>query len=145
MLSLIACLAATICFALLLRTPARVLPVVGLIAMAGYGVFLLSGPRLAGYFASALLIAALSEVAARLLRMMSTQFIVCGLIPIVPGLVLYRAVVFLAEKDFVNAGAQALEALGGFGAIALAITFSTAIFNNFHPFHLRLKRRKPSA
>lgn len=142
MLSLVGCLIATICFALLLRTPVRVLPAVAFVAVVGYAIYLIMGGTLSAYFVSALVIAILSEIFARIKKMTSALFVVSGVIPIVPGMLLYRAVVLLAEDNTAKAGQAAIKALLGFGAIALAITIATAVFNNFHPMMLRLKSKK---
>jgi uncharacterized membrane protein YjjB (DUF3815 family) len=141
-LSLLGCFVATICFALLLRAPVRSLPSVSLVAMAGYAVYLIMGDNLGSFFVSALVIVMLSEVFARIKKMTSALFVVSGLIPLVPGMKLYRAVVLLAEGNSAQASLEAIKALSGFGSIALAITIATAVFNNFHPTLLRIKKRR---
>lgn len=127
---LIGCLMATLFFAELLRTPRSTMLYTGLISICGYIVYIAMGMTTTAFFASSLIVSLLCEVVARIKKMTTTLFLVCGIIPLVPGLGLYRAVMFLAQNRYLDSLKTAVEALTGIGAIALAITFSTMLFSN---------------
>jgi len=115
---------ATLCFCPLLKLPARALLPVSLLGAAAYAGFLLlrDGLSLSGTLALFLAAAAsalLCEILARRMRMIVTVFLSGALIPLVPGLALYRTMRELLYLQYESALAQGLAALGTVGAIAL--------------------------
>ena len=102
----------------------------GLIGTAGYVVFVLLSQTTMAYFFGTLIIAILCEIAARLLKKTSTLFLISALIPIVPGIGLYRTMRYLVENNMSMAAQVGSETLMGVCAIALAITVSSIIFSN---------------
>lgn len=135
---LLGCMLATIFFAMLLDQPWDTLIYTAIISVLGYITYLLLGQGVPAFFISGLLVGFLCEIIARLKKKTTTLFLISGIIPLVPGLGLYRSAILLAEKDYYGALQAAVEALGGIGAIALAITLSTMLFSNIR-FH-----RKPT-
>lgn len=127
-----ACVLAGVFFALLLRQPKRTLVFTALIGLNGYLAFQLMGQTMLAYFVSALLIGLLCEITARIQRMATTLFLISAIIPLVPGLGLYRTMTFIARHDYSRALATGLETLAGIGAIALALTLATALFVHIH-------------
>lgn len=126
-----ACMAATVFFALLLEQPRNTLLHTALISSCGFIVYvLLVEEGLPAFFWSGLTVGILCEITARIKKVTATLHLVSGIIPLVPGLGIYRAIMFLAEKDYHNAMRSAVDALGGIGAIALAITLSAMVFSN---------------
>jgi len=75
----------------------------------------------------------LCELTARAVQRTTTLFLISSIIPLVPGLGLYRSMMALAGQDYQNALAIGIETLAGIGAIALALTVATALFNSFKP------------
>lgn len=134
----VSCMAATVFFALYLEQPKNTLFLSALISGFGYVVFILMGKEgMGAFFFSGLAVGVLCEITARLKKMTTTLYLVSGIIPLVPGLGLYRSMYFIAEKNYDMAGRTAVDALGGIGAIALAITLSAVIFSN-----IRFNRKK---
>lgn len=134
----LACMAATVFFALLLEQPKNTLFHTALISSSGYIVYILMGRGgMDAFFLSGLTVGVLCEITARLKKKTTTLYLVSGIIPLVPGLGLYRSVIFLAQKDYDNAIRTAVDTLGGIGAIALAITLSAMVFSN-----IRFKQQK---
>lgn len=114
---------ATMFFCTLLNVPRRAVPVASLLGAASHGAYLLmlslgSGEVLALFIASAA-VAILCDVLARRMRMITTIFMCAALIPLVPGLGLYRTMSLLLEGDPAGGLAQGLQTLLAIGAIAL--------------------------
>lgn len=139
-MQIIACFVATIFFAILLHQPFRTIIFSALIGTAGYTAYMLLDQNAVAYFAGTLIIAVLCEITARILKKAATIFLVSALIPIVPGIGLYRTMRYLVEDNMVMAAQVGSETILGVCAIALAITFSSIIFSNIHP----ARDRKPS-
>ncbi len=128
------CFFATLFFAMLFNQPPRFILVSALVGTAGYTVFVLLRQSTLAYFFSALAIGIASEILARLLKSTATQLITCSMIPIIPGLGLYRTVRFLTENEYSMAAHTGIETVLGICAIALALTFSTLLFKRTaHP------------
>lgn len=125
-----ACFVATMFFSILLNQPPKTMVFSGLIGTAGYVVFVLLSQTTMAYFFGTLIIAILCEIAARLLKKTSTLFLISALIPIVPGIGLYRTMRYLVENNMSMAAQVGSETLMGVCAIALAITVSSIIFSN---------------
>ncbi len=133
-IQLIACFMAAVSFSFLLHQPRGTIIASSLSATAGYAVYLLLDKSTIGYFAAALLIGISCELCARIMKRVATLFISSALIPLVPGLGLYRTIRFLTEGNYRNAVSTGTETLLGLCAIALAITIATTAFSNFHGF-----------
>lgn len=123
----LACMAAAACFGTLLRQPKGTLLYTAVIGMVGYVVFQLVGD-LPGFFISGLCVGLLCEMAARLARKTTTLFLISSIIPTVPGLGMYRSMMALSQHNQEAALSIALSTVAGIGAIALALTISTAFF-----------------
>ena len=139
-LQVLSSFAAAACFSVLLYQPRGTVIVSSLIAAAGYGLFLLLGQTTAGYFFATLLIAVCCEVCARIMKRVATLFITSSLIPLVPGVGLYRTIRYILEAHYDQALSEGTSTLMGICAIALGITFSSLFFAN-----LRKKQQKKSS
>ena len=124
-----ACFLATVCFSFLMNQPLRTVLPSAFIAAGGYLVFLLLGETTAAYFVSAFLIAVACEMLARKMKTGATLFITSAIIPLVPGLGLYRTMFYLSQDYITTAGEIGSDTILGISAIALAITFSSILFN----------------
>ena len=112
-----------------MNQPLRTVLPSAVIAAGGYVVFLLLGQTTAAYFVSAFLIAVICELLARIMKTAATLFITSTIIPLVPGLGLYRTMFYLSREQFSLAGETGAETILGICAIALTITFSSILFN----------------
>lgn len=132
---LIQCLSsmfASAAFGWLLGQPKRTMLYTSLIGLNGYVLFLLMGQNAMAYFISSLVVGLLCELTARVTRMATTLFLVSAIIPLVPGLGLYRAVMYLAGDNYAMALSTGVETVTGIGAIALSLTISNMVFSNIH-------------
>ena len=91
---------------------------------------LLMGQTAMAYFVASLAVGLLCELTARVTRMATTLFLVSAIIPLVPGLGLYRTIMYIAEDNFSMALSMGVETVTGIGAIALSLTIATTIFSN---------------
>lgn len=130
-IQILSCAAAAFFCALLLNQPKKTMPLSSLIAGLGYGFFLLLGQSALGYFFATLFIGIACEVCARLTKKISTLFITSALIPLVPGVGLYRTMRYLVEGEYTMAASCGAETLMGICAIALGVTISSILFANF--------------
>ena len=127
-----ACFAAAVGFSLMLNQPRGTILVSSLVAAAGYGMFLLLGQSTAAYFFATLLIAVSCEICARIMKKVATLFLTSALIPLVPGVGLYRTMRYIVEGAFDQAVKTGTDTLLGIFASALAVIISSLFFVNFH-------------
>ena len=124
------CLLATMAFCVLFHAPKKAVLLSAAIGVGAYGVYLAlrqaTGDTLA-YFAAACLIGGTAECCARALRMPATIFICASVIPLVPGLGLYRTMLSLVEGDLPTAGRLGADTLLALGAIALALAVTSLV------------------
>lgn len=80
------------------------------------------------YFVATLVISALCEIEARLMRMPSSVFLLTALVPLVPGYTFYRAMLALVENNGMAAASYGLEAVQIVAAIAVGAAVSSALF-----------------
>lgn len=124
------CFLAALFYSITSNQPRRTILLSSLIAFMGYGIFeLLNGTTLAYFFAT-LAISVLAEICARLTRTIATLYNVSALIPLVPGVGLYRTMRFIVERNLQMASQVGVETLMGIFAIALAISLSSVLFSN---------------
>ncbi len=116
---------ATLGFGVLLHAPTRALWQAALAGMAANGCYYALGalhlPDPAAIFAAALGASLLAELLARRMKMAATVFITLSIIPLVPGLALYRAMAALARGESEAGLSQGVSAMTSFLMIALGI------------------------
>ena len=83
----------------------------------------------AAMFVGALLAAAGAQMAARRLRMIATVFVTIAILPLVPGLGLYRAMSALGQGQTGGGLGIAVQTMGLFLMIALGIGLGSALFS----------------
>ncbi|MDF2686305.1 MAG: threonine/serine exporter [Clostridia bacterium] len=122
------CILATVSYSILMSVPKRAIIWASSLASIGYIIydiiFILGKQELLAYFTATLFIAIAGEGLARILKMSSIMFIFPAIIPLVPGIGLYRTMLMLVENDFNNflrAGTQTLFIAGSIAA-AIAVT-----------------------
>ncbi len=81
----------------------------------------------ANFFATVAL-SLLSELAARVFKQPVTIFVIPGIIPIVPGLGMYKGMTKIIENNYEGGVNTLLTAGMDAGAIALGMMFMTSIF-----------------
>ena len=133
-MQIIGCFFGTVFFCVLLNQPVKTMLYSGIIGTLGYIVYVQLNQSTVAYFFATLTIAILSEIAARFFKKAATLYLVSALIPIVPGIGLYRTMRYLVEDNTSMAAQVGIETLMGVCAIALAITFCAIIFANIPRF-----------
>jgi uncharacterized membrane protein YjjB (DUF3815 family) len=114
------------------RGPLRAVPAAGLagvLGWAGYdGLTFLGAPEMLRAFVGALLVGAAGEWMARRLKEPTTMFIVPGLFPLVPGLMAYNGMLYLAREEMVSAAQTLTRTAFYAGALAAGLALPPAIF-----------------
>lgn len=126
----VAALFASAFFGELLQQPRGSIPYTALIGLNGYIIYLLLDGSTLAFFVSALAVGLLCELTARIRQRATTVYLVAAIIPLVPGLGLYRTMMFIAADNYSQALATGVQTLAGLGAIAVALTISTTVFAN---------------
>lgn len=123
---------AVISFAVLLESPKRLIPYAGITGMAGWIGFLFAQMYIDSIvvvaFLSAVIIAVLSHIFARVLKSAVSVFFVAGILPIVPGGSIYRSVYYLIHNEQSLSDFYFAETLQIAGSIALAIFLTDSVF-----------------
>ena len=121
---------ATSGFAILFDLRIRDLPLA--VAGSSLGWLIFSGLRAAGdpalgYFAAAAAIGVVSEAGASLLRKPAFLYIVCAILPLVPGSGMYNTMLQSVRGDFPGTMAIGFATLQAAGAIAAGLAVSSAL------------------
>ncbi len=123
---------AVITIAVLNGVPKKYLVYSGTVGAAGWAVYLfmryMGTNEAMAMFVATLIVAIVSHVYARVLKAPVTLFLVCGILPLVPGVAMYRVVYYLLISDTVTAGHYAVTTASVTGAIALAVFFVDTVF-----------------
>lgn len=107
------------CIGIMLNAKIKIAALGAFIAGVCYGVFVLCGSSMSGYFIGSLILTLLSEIMAKIAKTPSTLFLIIGIYPLVPGVGIYKTVMQIIEADY----AQALKTGGAtFVNIALMAT-----------------------
>ncbi len=93
-------------------------------------------------FIGALLGSVLAQYCARRMRMIATVFIVLAIIPLVPGLGLYRCMSFLAQQMYSEGAAAGVGAMADIVMIALGVAMGSYLFRLYMQFTLRREGAK---
>jgi len=121
----------TVALAVLFRVPRRALAagmVLGVVAFLVYNLTKAwSGSEHMAVFFGAAAGALLGELLARRMRMAAIVFITPSLLPLVPGVGLYRTMFFVVQGDLGAAGALGAETLITLGLMAVAVATATLV------------------
>lgn len=134
-LKLISSFVGTLGFAIFMHAPKKAwLPAsaIGGVAYALYWVLIQLGvSAVLSIFIAALLGSVLGQYCARKMHMIASIFVLLSMIPLVPGLGLYRCMHFLAQEMY-SAGADAgVRAMVDIVMIALGLAMGSFIFRMF--------------
>ena len=133
----------TMGFAMLVHIPQRALPVSGLIAVLSYLVYWgfvrlgLSDPT--AIFLGSLFGSVTGQLTARKMKIIGTVFLMSAIVPVVPGLDLYRMMAFLGQNRIADGANMGIRAMITIGMIALGLGAGALIDRITH------FRKKPSA
>ena len=141
-IQLIACGIAAASFSVLLHQPRSTILVSSLVSILGYSVFLLLKQSTIAYFLASLLIGICCELSARLMKRVATLFVTGAIVPLVPGVGLYRTMRFVVDGEYSRAVQTGAATLLGICGIAMAITISSVLFSAF--WHRKANQRGAS-
>ena len=134
-IQLVAAFVGTVGFSALFGAPRRFYLYCGLAGMAGWAVYLFvsTGHSVVGAaFFAALTVAAISHVMARLRHCPVTVFLICGIIPLVPGGGIFWTAYYLVTDQLRLAAETGFVALKVTIAIAGGIILASGIINRCH-------------
>jgi uncharacterized membrane protein YjjP (DUF1212 family) len=118
-------------FGLLLSAPKKAVNWGGILGAVGYTLYWLcmqSGmAETAAMFLGALAAAIGTQIAARRFKMIATVFVTIAILPMVPGLGLYRAMSALAQGQLASGGAIAAHTMALIVMIALGIAMGSTL------------------
>jgi len=130
------CFIASSFFSVLISTPKRGIIPASLLATVGYilydAVFVTTGREVMAYFIGTLFIAIVGEVMARILKMPSIMFTVPAIVPLVPGVGIYRTMLYLVEDNYSMAVRQGTTTLFIAGAMAVAIAAASILVRDVY-------------
>lgn len=133
--------AATVCFSILFNVQRKHITICGIVGAAGWAVYILGHNM--GYsdvlstFIGALVVAQASYFLAKHRRAPVTVFLISGIIPLVPGIGLYRTMYSLLFAEYNKALEYALITFQMSGVIAAAIILAALL-----PLLFRSRRQK---
>lgn len=125
MLSIFSAWISTIGFSILFHVRKKHLLICGSVGAAGWAIYLLGEKKgfssVLSTFLAALLVTQLSYILAKKLKTPITVFLITGILPLVPGLALYRTMYSLMILDYAAAIEYAILTFAIAGVIAGAI------------------------
>ncbi len=119
--------------AYLLHSPKKVVIPCSLTGLGGYLVFVLCFKvaglgEIFGYFLGTVVVTFICEIAARIMRMPATIFLLPSLVPLVPGYQFYCAMLGLVQDDGTFSASYGMEAVQIVAAIAVGAAVTSALF-----------------
>ena len=133
----------TLGFGVLLHAPRKSLILGSLLGALGYGIYWgiaqAGGSQGFAMFMGALGASLLAQVAARRMRMIATIFITLSIIPLVPGLGLYRCMSYLAQGQSALGVQEGVSAMTNILMIALGVSVGAFLYRA--RVRLRLNRK----
>jgi uncharacterized membrane protein YjjP (DUF1212 family) len=139
-------LCGTMGIAVIVNIPRRYLLAVGLIAACGWLVYQLTvqtgNSRIIACFLGTCTIALLAEIATRVSKDAATLFIIPAIFPLVPGKVLYSAMLQFINNDPVAAAANGTDALVMAGAIAVGLLVVISLTRVTSSLYRRVLKRE---
>ena len=125
----------TFSFAILFGVPRRYYVACGLVGMLGWALFLIatrytSAQGFMGTALGAALVALLSRYAAKALTCPSTVFLICGIVPLIPGGGVFWSAYYVAAGDVSTALSCGMNAVKITLAIVIVLIISANIFHS---------------
>lgn len=124
---------ATMSFAILFQSPRKILITDGLIGAVGWIVFIalrdcFDYSSFYANFFGAVALSVLSEISARIFKKPATVFVIPGIIPLVPGLGIYKGMFAVINNDYGGGMSILLTAITDSCAIAVGVMLVSSLF-----------------
>lgn len=134
----------TLGYAFLLNAPLNTVLPASLTGLLGYVIYevminLMGQGMIFSYFVATVVIAVICEIAARVMRMPSTIFLLTALVPLVPGYTFYCAMLAIVEHNGAAMASYGLEAVQIVAVIAVGAAVTSTLFR---ALSMRALRRK---
>lgn len=131
----LACFGATFLYCILMSLPKKALIISSLSASVTYLIYRIiyveADAELIGYLAATFFGAVAAEILARTCKMPVTIFVIPAVVPLVPGVGLYRSMLCLVRSDMSGFASAGTRALFISGIIAVTVAVVNASFKNF--------------
>lgn len=139
--ALLGSFAGTVGFAMLVHVPKKSWLPCGLIAALSYLVYwlLTAVAGLAdpiGIFAGSLVGSVIGQLSARKMKTIATVFVMAAVVPVVPGLGLYRMMALLGQGNMAAGGSQGIAAMITIAMIVLGISMGSFVDRLVHPVRM---------
>lgn len=123
----------TLGYAFLLNAPLITVLPASLTGLLGYVIYevminLMGQGMIFSYFVATVVIAVICEIAARVMRMPSTIFLLTALVPLVPGYTFYCAMLAIVEHNGAAVASYGLEAVQIVAVIAVGAAVTSTLF-----------------
>ena len=123
----------TLGYAFLLNAPLNTVLPASLTGLLGYVIYevminLMGQGMIFSYFVATVVIAVICEIAARVMRMPSTIFLLTALVPLVPGYTFYCAMLAIVEHNGAAVASYGLEAVQIVAVIAVGAAVTSTLF-----------------
>lgn len=126
---------ATLAFSIVIGVPKKYLVNSGMVGAIGWFIYLAFGKGgfhlMFQFFMATIIVALLSHSFARLKKAPVTVFLIPGIIPLVPGISIYRTVYNMIMNDTARSSYYFTQTLQIAGVIAVAIFIMDSIFRIF--------------
>lgn len=135
-LQVVSAFVGVVAVAVLFQVPKKNLVLAGVTGAAGWFLELvteeMTGNALLSYFLAAFLVAILSQIFARVSKAPVTLYLVTGILPLVPGVGMYRTVYYLLQSNHELTSYYFSYTLQIAGMIALAIFVVDSCFKRLY-------------
>ena len=135
-LQVVSAFVGVVAVAVIFQVPRKNLPLAGVTGAVGWFLELVmedvTGNALLSYFCAAFLVAVLSQIFARVSKAPVTLYLVTGILPLVPGVGMYRTVYYLLQSNQEMTSYYFSYTLQIAGMIALAIFVVDSCFKRLY-------------
>lgn len=130
-IQLIASFIAVVSFSINLEVPKKYVCIAGAVGMIAWLVYLTCNyfglNDILSYFISTLIVAIISMILSKILNVVSTIFLIPGILPTVPGAAMYKMIYYLINNNHSEATHYLLQAIFIAAGMALAIFITESI------------------
>lgn len=124
------CIAATLLFAITVGGSFKTSAIAGCLGGIGYVSYLLINLHTAeatAVFFATFIICLMSEILARMMKTPSTVFSIPAILPLVPGLMLYKTLLVFGNGDTLGGLEKSIDTVIVAGSLSLAVTIATLL------------------
>lgn len=137
---------ATAGFSIFFNSPKRSLIPVGVIGGIGWTIYMIlfgisENAILANFFAASF-ISLVSEILARKMKFPAIIFAIPGILPLIPGLGLYKTMLFLVEGNYTDAVSVGTNAVFVSASIAMGVLLITSLVNTYYIIRAKIINKK---